>query len=116
VRVTNVHAAAGARFAVRDLRVFGEAPVPLPAEVTGLTVRRDAEDDRTATLRWARSAGARRYVVRFGVAPEKLYGSWEVGDTTALTMNGLNRGTPYWFVVDAVNERGVARGRVAQRG
>ena len=116
VRVTNVHAAAGARFAVRDLRVFGEAPVPLPGEVAGLAVRRDPDDDRAATLRWERSAGARSYVVRFGVAPEKLYGSWEVGDTTALTMRGLNRGVPYWFVVDAVNERGVARGRVARRG
>lgn len=112
VRVTNVRAAGGGTFAVRDLRIFGVGAVSLPAEVRDLVVRRDASDARDAVLTWTRVPGARRYVVRFGIAPDKLYSSWEVGDVDTLAMHSLNRGVPYWFAVDAVNERGVTRGKV----
>jgi hypothetical protein len=116
VRVTNVHTPAGGRFAIRDLRVFGRGAGEAPAEVGGLTVARDAADQRTATLRWERAPRARSYVVRFGIAPDKLYSSYEVPDVTTLTMNGLNVGVTYYFTVDAVNDVGVARGKTVRRG
>jgi xylan 1,4-beta-xylosidase len=109
LRITNVSAAAGT-FSIRDLRVFGESSVELPEPVSDVTVRRH-EDDRSVTLTWTRSPRARTYVVRFGVAPDKLYASYQVGDVTTLTMNSLNRGVRYYFTVDAVNERGVTAGR-----
>jgi len=111
VRLTNAHASARGRFAVRDLRVFGLADAPLPHEVTGLAVRRDASDRRAATIAWAPAAGAERYVVRFGVAPDKLYSSWQAGRDTTITTHGLNRDATYWFAVDALNGAGVTRGR-----
>jgi hypothetical protein len=116
VRITNVRAAAGGRFAIRDLRVFGEGAVAPPPEVRAVVVTRDASDPRDATITWTRVGGARRYVVRFGTSPEKLYGSYEVGDVGTLTMHGLNRGVTYWFAVDAVNERGVTRGTTVRKG
>lgn len=111
VRLTNVRAAGGGPFSVRDLRVFGQAGVAAPAEVTGIAVQRDAADPRNAVVSWTRSAGARGYVVRFGLAPDKLYSSVQTSDTTRLDLHSLNRGVAYWFAVDAFNERGVVAGR-----
>ena len=116
VRITNVRAAAGGTFSVRDLRLFGLADGAPPTPVASVVVRRDASDDRSATIAWPRSPGARRYVVRFGLSPDALYGSIEVGDVTTLTTHALNRGVPYWFTVDAVGPTGVARGPAAVRG
>lgn len=110
LRITNLHAAGGGKFALRGLRVFGRGTGAAPAEVAGLTIERDPRDGRDATLHWAPAAGARRYVVRFGIAPEKLYASYEVGADTRLDLHSLNLGAPYYFAVDAVNENGVTRG------
>lgn len=110
VRITNIRAAAGGKFSVRDLRVFGRAAGAAPAAVTGVTVRRDPDDDRSATISWRRVPGAHSYIVRFGIAPEKLYGNYQVDDVSSLTMNGLNVGVDYWFTVDALGGAGVARG------
>ena len=111
VRLTNVRTAGGGPFSVRDLRVFGRADVAAPAEVTGVTARREAADPRNAVVSWSRSAGARGYVVRFGISHDKLYSSVQVGDTTQLGLHSLNRGVAYSFAVDAFNERGVVKGR-----
>jgi len=110
LRITNVAAAAGGMFSIRDLRVFGESSVLPPDAVGDIIVRRDA-DDRTVTLSWTPSPRATSYVVRFGTAPDKLYSSYEVANVTTLTMNALNRGVTYYFTVDAVNEGGVTPGR-----
>jgi hypothetical protein len=110
VRLSNVRAAAGGTFSVRDLRVFGRAPGATPAVVSGVTVRRDPKDDRTVTISWQRVPRAYSYVVRFGIAPDKLYGNYQVDDVDTLTMNSLNVGVDYWFTVDAVGASGVTRG------
>ncbi|HWE42066.1 MAG TPA: family 43 glycosylhydrolase [Gemmatimonadaceae bacterium] len=115
VRITNVHAAAGGSFAVRDFRVFGASTAPRPPEVRDVVVERQA-DDRGATIGWTRSPGATSYVIRFGIAPDRLYSSYEVGDVDRLTINSLNRGVAYWFAVDAVGEGGVTRGRDEKQG
>jgi len=116
LRVTNAGAAAaGGTFSLRDLRVFGESDMPAPARVEGLAVTR-ASDTRGVTLTWQRARGARSYVVRFGLSPDKLYSSYEVGDVDRLTINALNAGVTYYFTVDAVGEGGVTRGTVVKRG
>jgi hypothetical protein len=115
VRITNVQAAAGGTFSVRDLRVFGTSPNPLPGEVQSLDVRRH-EDARGVTLTWNRAPNARGYVVRFGLSPEKLYSNYQVGSDTTLTMNSLNKGVTYYFTVDALNEGGVRRGKLIKGG
>ena len=109
VRVTNVHAAAGGNFAIRDLRIFGESTAPRPAAVRDVVVERHA-DDRSAVVRWTRSPGATSYVVRFGTAPDKLYSSYEAGDVDTLTIDSLIHGVAYWFAVDAIGEGGITRG------
>jgi hypothetical protein len=116
VRITNVYTPAGGTFSLRGLRVFGRAPGEPPARVDSFTVTRDPRDARSATVRWARVPGARRYVVRFGLAPDRLYESYQVGDVGELTINSLNVGVTYHFTVDALNGSGVARGTVIHEG
>ena len=115
VRITNVHAAAGGTFSVRDLRIFGTSAVAAPPTVATFAVQRGA-DDRSATITWTRVPRATTYIVRFGTAPDKLYSSYQVGDVGTLTMNSLNRGVPYWFTIDAIGEGGVSRGKTTKKG
>ena len=113
VRITNASTVpAGGRFAVRDLRVFGASPIAAPAPVSGFAVERNAADERTTAMRWQRSPRATGYVVRFGVAPAKLYTEYQVGDVDTLTMNNLNKGVRYWFAIDAIGPGGVTTGPV----
>lgn len=115
LRITNIHAAAGGRFAVRDFRVFGETMAPHPAGIDSFTVRRDPDDERSATIEWSRAAGARGYIIRFGIAHDKLYANHQVGDVAELTMQSLNVGVTYFFTIDSFNERGVTPGRSTVR-
>jgi hypothetical protein len=110
IRITNVHTAAGGKFAVRDLRLFGTSELAPPERAEPFTVQRNPSDDRSATITWRKSARAQGYVIRFGIRPDKLYASYEVGDVDRLTMNSLNVGVPYWFTVDAFGEGGVTKG------
>ena len=110
-----MHAAAGGTFSIRDLRVFGTSAVAAPQAVAVFAVQR-AADGRAATITWTRVPRATSYIVRYGIAPNKLYSSYEVGDVGTVTINVLNRGVPYWFTVDAIGEGGVARGKATKKG
>jgi acetyl esterase/lipase len=110
LRITNLHTAGGGNFAIRGLRVFGLGAAEPPSAVSSLMVERDATDGRNATISWEPARGARSYVVRFGIRPDHLYASYEVGDATRLEIHSLNVGVPYFFAVDALNENGIARG------
>jgi hypothetical protein len=110
VRITNSGASDG-KFAVRDLRVFGTSPTPRPDEVTTFDVKRDAQDDRSVTLTWTRVPRATGYIARYGIAKDKLYANYQVGDVGTLTMNNLNKGVAYFYTIDALGAGGVAMGR-----
>jgi len=115
LRITSSSATpAGGKFGVRDLRVFGRSPTAAPAEVKEFTVARNAADERTVTLTWTRVPRAQGYVVRFGVARDKLYGNFQVGDVATLTMNSLNKGVPYFFTIDAIGAGGVTKGTIVR--
>lgn len=98
-----------ANLAVADLRVFGTAPGSPPATPTGLRARR-GQDPRNATISWQAVPGAVGYNVRWGVAPDKLYQTYQVwadrGPT--LELRALNRGVGYAVAVEAFSETGVS--------
>ena len=111
VRITNQGAApGGGQFSVRDLRIFGtgsQGASPVPA---GVTVSRNPTDTRAATVTWGATANAVGYLVRYGIAPNKLYNSRQVFDTTSCQLNALDVGTDYYFTVDSFNDSSVGRG------
>lgn len=113
VRIRNLHSPDGAKFSLSDLRVFGNAAVPLPAKVSSLSAQRDAADPRHARIEWQPVVGADFYIVRLGTREDLMNQNFQVYDkATAVDVRSLNRGTSYVFQVDAANERGISRGTV----
>lgn len=113
VRITNAAMPAGARFSLSGFRVFGVGRDARPAEVQGVTAARSTtapQDERIAELAWRPAQNAEFYVVRYGIAPDRLSASYQVYDATSLEIRSLMGGTRYWFSVDAVNAAGVTRG------
>jgi xylan 1,4-beta-xylosidase len=97
------------------LRVFGKADGRAPSAPGSLAGQRH-QDQRDATIRWAKVPGAVGYNVRFGIKPNRLthtYQLWadELGDEATLTkdLRSLNVGVPYWVAVEAFNETGVSK-------
>lgn len=106
VRYNNIKVP-GANFAMSELRVFGLGLGDKPAKVTGFTVNRE-EDRRDAAFSWNAVEGAQGYNIRWGIAEDKLYHSWQVYDTNTHFMRNLDRDTPYYFTIEAYNENGIS--------
>jgi hypothetical protein len=109
LKVENVHTPCGGKFAIRDLRVFGPGDGNPPQPATHLEVTRHAADDRNATITWTASRDADGYLIRFGIAPDKLFQTIQLqgGNNAALTTHALTRGVNYSWRVDAFNGNGL---------
>jgi xylan 1,4-beta-xylosidase len=101
VRLTNVFVPDSGKFAVKDLRIFGNAAAAKISKVENVMVVRNPEDRRDASLLWQPLKGADGYVVRYGIEPNKLYNSYMVYDANALTIHSLNKDPEYFFKVEA---------------
>jgi xylan 1,4-beta-xylosidase len=101
VKLTNVFTPYNGKFAVKDLRIFGNPESAKFIKVKKVMIVRDPEDPRDATLTWQPVEGADGYVVRYGIEPDKLYNSYMVYDAYTLTMHSLNRDEKYYFKVEA---------------
>ncbi len=106
LRITNLHMPGNGKFAIRDLRVFGNGLGRAPAPVRNVGVWRDPSDGREAVIGWKPAARAEGYIVRYGIAPDKLYNSYQVRGATQLSLHSLNAGVTYYFAVDAFNSSG----------
>ena len=109
VKVTFFHVAGNGFAALSGLRVFGYGEDQRPAAVSDFTVVRLPEDQRNATLTWAPVDHAEGYVVRYGIAPNKLYNQYQVYGES-VEVRTLNVGIPYWFRVDSFNAGGITTG------
>lgn len=110
VRVRKIVMPLGGMPAVSGLRVFGTGVGDLPNAVGAVQAER-VEDGMTANLSWEPVAGADGYNVRYGVAPDKLYSSWQV-TASALRLSMLTAGTTYYIRVDSFNESGLTTGEI----
>lgn len=95
---------------LRGFRVFGTGHGPLPKQVADVSVRQDMTDACRSILSWSPSENAEGYIVRYGIAPDKLYSSFQVLKGTSLEIGSLNAGTDYWLTVDAYNSHGITAG------
>ena len=107
VRYRNIHVPTPC-LAVSGLRVFGLGHGDKPAAPATLqAVRRT--DRRDAELTWKPVDNADGYMVYWGIAPDKLYSSYQVkGSENALTLRCLNTDQEYWFAVEAFNANGIS--------
>jgi hypothetical protein len=101
IKLTNVFTPSDGKFAVKDLRVFGNPDSAKYTKVDDVMVVRNPEDRREATLLWKPVEGADGYVVRYGIEPNKLYNNYMVYDTNTLTVYSLNKKPDYYFEVEA---------------
>lgn len=110
VRLTNYRVPDGT-FALAGLRIFGNAGGKLPAVVENLQAVRSENDHAVVKLNWKKLSGAIGYNVRYGVAKDKLYQTYQVLGTESLTIGSLNSRQKYYFTIDAFNESGVTKGK-----
>jgi hypothetical protein len=101
VRLSNVFTPGNGKFAIRDLRVFGNAAQAVFTTVTNPIVQRDPADGRNAIIRWSPVANADGYIIRYGIAPNKLYNNYMVYDADSVAIHSLNKGVDYYFQVQA---------------
>jgi xylan 1,4-beta-xylosidase len=108
VRYEHVHVAA-ANLAISDIRVFGLGGGARPATPAGFTAVRD-RDERNATIRWQAVPGAVGYNVRWGIAPSKLYQTYQrfADEGATLEIRALGVGQPYWAAIESFDENGVS--------
>ncbi|MEZ5069515.1 MAG: family 43 glycosylhydrolase [Bacteroidales bacterium] len=105
LRYRNIHVPTP-HLAISGFRVFGLGTGKTPGRVEGLSVDRSA-DPRDVMIRWKPRKGAQGYTVRWGIAPDKLYNSWQVYGEDFLDLKALTVGQSYWFAVEAFNENGI---------
>jgi xylan 1,4-beta-xylosidase len=101
LKLKNVYTPGNGKFAVRGLRVFGNSEKVVFTDVTDFTVNRNPADRRDAVVSWQSVENADGYVVRYGIAPDKLYNNYMVYDTNSVSMHSLNADVEYYFSVQA---------------
>lgn len=111
LRLSHMETAMNGVAAISGLRVFGKGNGDAPAQVEKLFFTR-SKDSLNLHLRWTESEGAEGYNVRYGIAPDKLYNSWQVIGKTELDLSMINAGIQYWVAVDSYNENGVTQSKV----
>ena len=107
VRYEHIHVGA-ANLAISDIRVFGNG-TGRAATPTELTARRDT-DERNAFISWQAVPGAVGYNVRWGIAPSKLYQTYQrfADQGSTLELRALTVGQQYWVAIESFDENGVS--------
>jgi hypothetical protein len=107
LRYHNIHVPM-LNLAISDIRVFGIGSGKVPQPIKNLQVTR-SKDRLDALLLWNSQADCQGVLIRWGIAPDKLYNSWMVYDQNSLKMKCLTKDQPYYFSIMAFNESGVGR-------
>ena len=109
VRYEHIHVGA-ANLAISDIRVFGTGSQKRPPSTpSGLSARRQA-DERNAVITWKPVRGVVGYNIRWGIAPAKLYQTyqWFADQGTTLELRALTVGQAYWAAIESFDENGVS--------
>lgn len=95
--------------ALSDVRIFGNSMDKLPEAPAKFTVKRQ-QDQRNADVHWQGVKGSTGYNIRWGIAPNKLYQTYQVwaDQPTHLEVRALTKGQTYFFAIETFNEQGVS--------
>ena len=96
--------------AISGLRVFGKGNGKMPDAIRKVNVSRESRQN--ILLKWDHSFGADGYNVRYGIAPGKLYNSWQLYGACELDLCIANTESSYYIAVDSFNENGVTVGKI----
>ncbi len=101
LKLTNVFVPDEGKFAVKGFRAFGNPDKATFTKVEDVKVVRSERDRRIVTLLWDEVPEAEGYLVRYGIAPDKLYNSYMVYRDSYLHFKTLNVDPEYYFEVEA---------------
>jgi xylan 1,4-beta-xylosidase len=96
--------------AISDIRVFGNGEGKAPRTPSQLKARRDS-DPRNAFVEWEKVPGAVGYNILWGIAPDKLYQTWQVwaDQGEKLEIRALTAGQDYWMAIESFDGNGVSK-------
>jgi hypothetical protein len=106
IRFSNIHVPMQ-HLSISDIRVFGIGSGKLPLPVKNLKATRNS-DRRDALIQWDSRDNCQGYLIRWGIAPDKLYSSWMVYDKNSLQLKCLTTDQDYYFAITAFNENGIS--------
>ncbi len=100
---------ASPQLAISDIRIFGNGLGKSPTMPSGFSAKRDV-DPRNAFLKWNQVKGSVGYNIRWGIAKDKLYQTYQVfnDQPSSLEIRALNIGVSYYFAIESFNENGVS--------
>lgn len=107
IRFKNIHAPTP-YLSISGLRIFGKGSGKAPKPVKNFTIDRK-EDARDAQLTWQKQDNAQGYTIFWGIAPDKLYNTWQVYDKNQLLLKSLSTHQNYYFSIEAFNENGISK-------
>lgn len=95
--------------AISDVRVFGNGDGGAPAAPREIRAER-LRDRRDAEVTWSAVPGVVGYNVRWGIAPDKLYESYQrwSDQGTSLQLRALDSDRAYYVAVESFDENGVS--------
>ena len=99
-------------FALSGFRVFGKGKGKSPEKVKNFMVLRADKskfgERRSSWIRWQQNDQADGYVIYFGKAADKLYGSIMVYGKNDYFFTGMDRTDAYYFQIEAFNNNGIS--------
>jgi hypothetical protein len=108
VRIVNAYMPYGGKFALRDLRIFGQGLGTRPSK-PNFSVER-LKDRRKMKVEWQAVEGADGYVVRYGQEKDRLYLANQFYKTNSVQISCLEKKKEYFVTVDAFNQSGYTKG------
>jgi hypothetical protein len=108
LKLENIQVPAG-KFAISGFRVFGKGVGNPPDTVKQFIVLRTEKDKRSAWIKWSPVDNAYAYNIYVGIAPDKLYNCIMVHSSNEYYFKGMDRGLPYYFTIEAINENGISK-------
>ncbi len=110
LKIENISMPTG-KFAISGFRVFGSGSGTIPKEVQNFVALRSSPkikgERRNVWFKWQQETDADGYVIYFGKAPNKMYGSIMVYAKTEYYFNGLDKSEAYYFRIEAFNNNGI---------
>lgn len=111
LKLENIHMPTG-KFALSGFRVFGKGKGKSPEKVKNFMVLRADKskfgERRSSWIRWQQNDQADGYVIYFGKAADKLYGSIMVYGKNDYFFTGMDRTDAYYFQIEAFNNNGIS--------
>ncbi|HET7707227.1 MAG TPA: family 43 glycosylhydrolase [Thermoanaerobaculia bacterium] len=109
IRYEHVYVAAQ-NLAISDIRVFGNGDGKAPRTPARLSAKRDS-DARNAFVEWQKVPGAVGYNILWGIAPDKLYQTYQVWAEKGekLEIRAMTVGQDYWVAIESFDENGVSK-------